>query len=194
MQNLGFTWEPGGALDGLSVSMDYQTIEYTDRIRTLSNDETVNGQFTRMLQAIGSSEAAYSSATGSATRNAANAWLATQDNTGASGVIRDRTSGQVLRVIRQANNISTVWIDVFDTSIDYRFSTDNWGTFATGLNVSYFSKYEYEDLFGGIKDALGYQNANSGVVPPLPKTKGQVRGNWFMGNHSASLTATYQAV
>ena len=81
---------------------------------------------------------------------------------------------------------------MFDTSIDYRFSTDNWGTFATGLNVSYFSKYEYEDLFGGIKDALGYQNANSGVVPPLPKTKGQVRGNWFMGNHSASLTATYQ--
>ncbi len=192
MQNLGFTWEPGGALDGLSVSLDYQTIEYTDRIRTLSNDETVNGQFTRMLQAIGSSEAAYSSTPGSATRNAANAWLATQDNTGASGVIRDRTSGQVLRVIRQANNISTVWIDVFDTSIDYRFSTDNWGTFATGLNVSYFTKYEYEDLFGGIKDALGYQNANSGVVPPLPKAKGQVRGNWFMGNHSASLTATYQ--
>ncbi len=192
MKNLGFTWEPSGALDGLSVSLDYQTIEYTDRIRTLSNDETVNAQFTRMLQAIGSSEEAYSSASGSATRIAANAWLATQDNTGASGVIRDRNTGQVLRVIRQANNISTVWIDLYDAKADYRFDTQNWGSFGAGISASYFSKYEYEDLFGGIKDALGYQNANSGVVPPLPKLKGQIRGNWFLGNQSASFTAAYQ--
>lgn len=193
MKNLGFTWEPSGALDGLSVSLDYQTIEYTDRIRTLSNPETVDGQFTRMLQAIGSTEATYNSAPGSATRIAANNWLSTQDNTGASGVIRDLSNnGQVLRVIRQANNISSVWIDLYDGKIDYKFSTANWGSFGTTLNVSYFSNYEYEDMFGGIKDARGYQNANSGVVPPLPKFKGQIRGNWFMGNHSASLTAAYQ--
>lgn len=193
MKNLGFTWEPSGALDGLSLSLDYQTIEYTDRIRTLSNPETVDGQFTRMIQAIGSSEAAYDPTPGSATRIAANSWLASQDNTGASGVIRDLSGNQsVLRVIRQANNISTVWIDLFDGKIDYRFSTDNWGTFGTTLSASYFSKYEYEDLFGGVKDALGYQNANSGVVPPLPKVKAQLRGNWFMGNQSASLTAAYQ--
>ena len=95
-------------------------------------------------------------------------------------------------MIRQANNISTVWIDLYDAKVDYRFSTDNWGTFATGLSMSYFTKYEYEDLTGGIRDALGYQNANSGVVPPLPQIKAQLRGNWFMGNHSASLTAAYQ--
>lgn len=192
MTNVGFTWEPSGSLDGLSVSLDYQSIEYTDRIRTLSNPETVDAQFTRMLQAIGSTEDSYDATPGSPTRNAANAWLATQDNSGASGVIRDLSSGQVLRVIRQANNISTVWIDLLDGKIDYRFTTDNWGTFSTSINASYFTKYEYEDLFGGVKDALGYQNANSGVVPPLPKLKAQWRGNWFMGNHSASLTAAYQ--
>src|SRR5690606_24239033 len=170
MKNVGFTREPGGALDGLSVSLDYQTIEYTDRIRTQSNPETTDAQFTRMLQAIGSSEAAYSATPGSATRIAADAWLRTQDNTGASGVIRDlNNNGQVLRIIRQANNISSVWIDLYDGKVDYRFSTDNWGTFSTSVAASYYSKYEYEDLFGGIKDALGYQNANSGVVPPLPK-------------------------
>ncbi|MGB4247298.1 MAG: TonB-dependent receptor [Pseudohongiellaceae bacterium] len=192
MKNIGFTWEPSGALDGLSVSLDYQTIEYTDRIRTLSNPETTDAQFTRMLQAIGSTEAAYSSTPGSATRIAADAWLRTQDNTGAGGVIRDlNNNGQVLRIIRQANNISSVWIDLYDGKVDYRFNTDNWGTFSTSVNVSYYSKYEYEDLFGGIKDALGYQNANSGVVPPLPKVKTSLRGSWFMGNHSASLTGSY---
>lgn len=192
MTNVGFTWEPGGVLDGVSASLDYQSIEYTDRIRTLSNPETADVQFTRMLQAIGSSEESYDSTPGSATRVAANSWLAGQDNTGASGVIRDRSTQQVQRIIKQANNISTVWIDLFDANLDYRFSTDSWGTFATGLNVSYFTKYDYEDLFGGVQEALGKQNANSGVVPPLPKFKANLRGNWFMGNHSASLTAAYQ--
>lgn len=192
MSNLGFTFEPSGALDGLSVSLDYQTIEYTDRIRTLSNSETTDVQFTRMLQAIGSSEAAYDSTPGSATRLAANNWLRGQDNTGSSGVIRDITGNQsALRIISQANNISTVWIDLFDANVNYRFNTDM-GTFGSALNVSYFSKYEYEDLFGGIQDALGKQNATSGVVPPLPKFKATWKGNWFMGNHSASVTAAYQ--
>ena len=193
MTNVGFTWEPAGSLEGLTASLDYQSIEYTDRIRTLSNPETTDVQFTNMLMAIGSTEATYDSTPGSATRIAANTWLNTQDNTGASGVIRDISGNQsVLRIIRQANNISTVWIDLFDAKIDYRFSTDNFGTFAAGFNVSYFTKYEYEDLFGGVQEALGQQNANSGVVPPLPQYKAQWKGNWFMGNHSASVTAAFQ--
>ena len=191
MKNFGVTWEPSGDLDGLSISLDYQDIEYTDRIRTLSNPETVDKQFTEMLQAIGVAESSYSSAPGSATRTAANAWLATQDNTGAGGVIRDTQSQQVLRVIRQAANISTVWISLYDFKADYTLDTQSWGTFVPALNLSYFTSYEYEDLFGGVKDALGYQNANSGVVPPLPKLKANARVNWFMNNHSASLTANF---
>lgn len=193
MHNIGFTWEPSGILEGLSLSLDYQSIEYTDRIRTLSNPETVDAQFARMIQAIGSSEEAYDPTPGSATRIAANTWLAMQDNTGVGGVVRDLAGdGAVLRVTRQASNIATVWIDLFDLKLDYQYSFDNWGTFGATLSASYFDEYEYEDLFGGVKDALGYQNANSGVVPPLPKLKSQFRTNWFMGNQSASLTAMYQ--
>jgi iron complex outermembrane receptor protein len=75
MSNFGVTWEPDGDLNRLSISLDYQQIEYTDRIRTLSTNDTVNKQFTDLLIA--------------ATRNAADAWLRTQDQTGSSGVIRD---------------------------------------------------------------------------------------------------------
>jgi len=176
----------------LSVSLDYQTIEYTDRIRTLSNPDTVDKQFTEMLLATGMSEANYDPTPGSASRNTANAWLATQDNTGASGIIRDTADQSVLRIIRQSNNISSVWIDLFDFKMDYRYSLEDWGTLVPSLNLSYFNKYEYEDLFGGVQDALGKQNANSGVVPPLPKLKGNFKLNWFKANHSASLTANYQ--
>jgi outer membrane receptor protein involved in Fe transport len=191
MTNFGFTWQPDGALDGLTLSLDYQQIEYIDRIRTLSTNDTVNKQFTDMLIATGTSEAAYDPTLGTATRSAAYAWLRSQDQTGASGVIRDANDQSVLRVIRQANNISTVWIDLFDFKVDYSFAATDYGSFATSLNMSYFDTYEYEDLFGGIREALGNQNANSGVVPPLPKIKAVWRTNWFMGNHSASVIANY---
>jgi iron complex outermembrane receptor protein len=89
MSNFGVTWEPDGDLNRLSISLDYQQIEYTDRIRTLSTNDTVNKQFTDMLIATGASSASYIASSGSATRNAADAWLRTQDQTGSSGVIRD---------------------------------------------------------------------------------------------------------
>jgi outer membrane receptor protein involved in Fe transport len=41
-------------------------------------------------------------------------------------------------------------------------------------------------------DALGQQNAQTGIVPPLPKLKGSVRLGWYMDNHSASLSANYR--
>jgi iron complex outermembrane receptor protein len=89
MSNFGVTWEPDGDLNRLSISLDDQQIEYTDRIRTLSTNDTVNKQFTDMLIATGASSASYIASSGSATRNAADAWLRTQDQTGSSGVIRD---------------------------------------------------------------------------------------------------------
>lgn len=191
MTNFGFTYEPGGALDGVSFSLDYQQIEYTNRIRTLSTNDTVDKQFQDMLLATGIAEASYDPTPGSATRTAANGWLAMQDPSGAAGVIRDSNDQSVLRVIRQANNISSVWIDLFDLKLDYTLSTADMGTFAPSLNLSYYQTYEYEDLFGGIQEALGKQNANSGVVPPLPEMKWNAKLNWFMSNHSASIVANF---
>src|SRR5690606_10168237 len=72
IRNLGVTWEP---LDALSLSLDYQNIDYKDRIRELSTVDQVKVQYTQMLEAIGATPATYDPTPGSATRNAANAWL-----------------------------------------------------------------------------------------------------------------------
>jgi len=188
IKNLGFTYE---GVDNLSVSLDYQTIKYTDRIRTLSTDDAVGLQFQRMLAGIGSSEAAYDNTPGSATRNAANAWLAANAGSSATGVIRNPETQQVIKVIRQAANISSVWIDLFDMRTRYTYDTSDWGTFETTLTASYYTDFRYEDLTGGVQDALGKQNATTGIVPPMPKLKGNLRLNWFMGQQSAAVSANY---
>lgn len=192
IQNIGFTWEPSGALDGLSVSLDYQEIEYVDRIMSLAYGDTVKHQFDQMLAATGISAANYNPTPGSATRNAANAWLATLPPAGPGrNKIERFPGGEVKKVYRQAANISSVWIDLMDANMAYSFDTSNWGTFSSSLQASYYTSYEYEGLAGGVVDALGKQNYGTSIVTPLPELKMNLRFSWYRDSQSASITANY---
>ena len=184
IRNIGMTWEP---VDSLSVSLDYQTIEYTDRIRTLNFNDIVGIEFKEMLTAIGSSADAYDPTTGSATRQAANAWMA---QTGDPRVTRSADQ-RVVRVVGQAKNVSSVWVDLFDGKVQHTLNTDSMGTFTTTLSGSYYTKYEYEDQSGVQIDALGNQNARTGIVAPIPKAKANLRVSWFKDKHSANMSTNY---
>ena len=189
--NLGLTWEPtGNFLEGLNLSVDYQQIEYVDRIRTLSQQDTVGFEFSRFLAESGIAKSAYSSVPGSATRNAADAWLAIQAAQ-PGNKIRRYANGSVERLFAQAANISSVWIDLFDVKAQYQMETDNWGSFTTTVQTTIYNTYDYMGLDGVRTEALGKQNGRTGIVPPLPEIKANARVNWFMGNQSASVSANY---
>ncbi|NQV69284.1 MAG: TonB-dependent receptor [Pseudohongiella sp.] len=188
--NVGFTWQPSGDLTGLELSMDYQEVEYVDRIRTLSEQDTVRFEFDKMLAATGISASAYDPTPGSSNRLAAEAWYATR--AASTGNPADRFQNFELdRIFLQSANVSSVYIDLIDTKISYDWDTNDWGSFRAAVNNTVFTTYEYKGLGGGVTDALGAQNADSGIVPPLPDFKTNVRLNWFMNNQSASLSANY---
>lgn len=186
--NVGFTWEP---MDSFSLSMDYQSIEYIDRIRTLGTLDIVDIEYTEMLKAIGSTRATYSSALGSPTRNAANAWIAA-GGTPLARVTRESATQRVNRVVSQSKNVSSVWVDLFDARARYSIDTSNLGTFTTTLSATYNTDYKYDGGQGIIVDALGLQNDRTGIVGPVPKLKAQARLAWFRDNHSASLSYNHQ--
>jgi outer membrane receptor protein involved in Fe transport len=104
IRNVGMTWEPGGQLDGLSLSLDYQEIEYTDRIRSLTEEDTVAFQFQQFLAETGISEGNYDPAPGSATRQQANAWLQDFAQQASAPVVRGPEQ-RVEFVYRQETNI-----------------------------------------------------------------------------------------
>lgn len=187
--NAGFTWEP---TDELSLSVDYQTIDYKDRIRELSTVDAVQLQFADMLSATGATAGSYDATPGSATREAANAWLATQGALTGPGIQRDLNNQQIIKTVRNPANVAEVMIDLVDLKGRYRIPTNDYGTFVATATASYFTKYEYVDLSGQVSDARGRQNGDSGIVPPLPKLKANLRLNWFKGAHSASMTANFQ--
>ncbi|MDX1491867.1 MAG: TonB-dependent receptor [Pseudohongiellaceae bacterium] len=190
IRNVGFTWEPSGEMEGLSVSMDYQEIEYVDRIRSLTSQDTAAFQFQQFLSQSGYTEANYDPTPGSASRNAADAYLASI-RTNPGNPIERYPDNTVKTVYTQASNISSVWINLVDFKARYTFDTNDWGSFGATLQTTYYTDYEYQDLFGGVKDALGYQNANTGIVPPLPQYRTNLTFNWFRGNQSASISANY---
>ncbi|MCB1671797.1 MAG: TonB-dependent receptor [Gammaproteobacteria bacterium] len=190
--NVGFSWEPNGVLSGFSLSVDYQEIEYQDRIRSLSAQDTVQFQFDQMLAATGQTAANYDPTPGSASRVKADAWLATLPAAGPSGNKVSRFfTGEVEKVYLQPANISSVWIDGLDVNASYTFNTRTWGTFSARAQATHYLTFDYEDLTGGKKDGLGQQNALTGIVPPLPRTKANVIFSWFRNNQSASFSTSY---
>lgn len=186
--NLGFSWQPTGVLEGLELSMDYQEIEYTDRIRTLSEDDVILRQFQDMLAATGQSAASYDPTPGTPSRSAANAWLSTA---GSSYPISRLADGKVDRVLIQSANVAAFYVDLIDLKASYSFSPQNLGTFNNRLNVTYYSKYTFEGFDGELVDTLGKQNARTNIAPPLPDTKVAWTTNWFRENHSASMTVNW---
>jgi iron complex outermembrane receptor protein len=191
IQNIGFTWEPSGnILEGLNLSVDYQEIEYVDRIRTLSQQDTATNQFNQFLAATGIAKSAYDPTPGSATRTAANAWLAQQAARPGNSIQR-YADGSVERLFVQSSNISSAWVDLIDMKAQYTMDANDWGTFTTTLQTTYYLTYDYMDLSGVRIEALGNQNGRTGIVPPLPEIKANARLNWFRGNQSASISANY---
>jgi len=78
-----------------------------------------------------------------------------------------------------------------DIKAQYQFDTENWGSFTTTVQTTVYGGYDYEGLDGVLTEALGKQNGRTGIVPPIPKVKGNVRLNWFRDKQSASISANW---
>ncbi len=183
--NIGFTWE---GIENLSISLDYQEIEYTDRIVTLSAQDIANQQFFDALAAIGVSRSDYDPTPGSASRAAALAYVSANPTL---TITRDPASNLITEVVRVADNINTNLVDVLDLTASYSFDYGNRGNFSVVLNAAYYLTYDYAGLDGVIVDALGRRNADTALSPPLPELVATLRFAWLKGDHAATFLTKY---
>lgn len=186
--NIGFTWE---IIDDLELSLDYQTIEYVDRIIEMGSADVLNRDFANFLAANSLTSATYNRTTHEALREA---WFASSsmDPAISRGPLQNDVR-KVASVGRTWENLSTNEVDVFDGKVKYSFDVGAFGFFTAQYSGTYFARYEYSGLDKVKTDAVGLQNGNTNLAPPLPQWKHQLRTAWALGGHTAALTAKHQS-
>jgi hypothetical protein len=182
--NIGISLLP---IDGLSIDLDYQEIEYTNKIGTLIANQITRSQFDNYLLANNLTAANYNPANPTQLQQAL-AWVAQNPNP----LVQRGADGFVEAVIRAPINLSTQWVEGFDLRIRYGFELANLGRFNASLSGNYYTRWEYQQTpTSEIIDALGRQNATTGFASPLAKYKGNLSLSWSRDNHSAAVTTRY---
>lgn len=185
LQNIGFTWEP---LDGLSIGIDYQEIEYTGRIFTLTNQDIGTQDFINVMAAIGSNAGAFNRTPGSATWEAARAYVNANPN---PAIVRDPLTLRASRILRQPQNVDQMDVKTIDLQARYDFSVDNLGDFSFAIDATHYTEYLLTEFNGTTREMAGSNNGDTGKAPPLPETKVNYTLSWLREAHSARMIVKY---
>lgn len=187
--NVGFTWK---ALDGLELSLDYQKIDYQDRIIRLSSTDTLNFDLANFYDTNGLDPASYAALSPADQLALRSAWFAPGGGSNPD-IIRDLAPlspnfQDVAQVTRAPQNIAGTEITVLDFRVRYSLDMGDFGYLAANLATTYYVDYDFVDPFGNEFPAERRQNANTNLAPPLPEFKHNLRLAWLKDGHNVALS------
>ena len=167
--NIGVSWQPQGALNGLSVDLDYWNYEYTDIITRQSSAQLLSADNAALLAYTGANP-------GSSFIDAIDAGVGNREQ-----VIRN-SQAILLRILPDFANADSADISGVDLNASYSFDT-GWGSWRIGLQAAYFNEYEVTAANGTKTDAVGNYNFSNTVARPLPELLWNSSLSWSMNNH-----------
>ena len=172
--NIGFSWIPqDGALEGLSIDLDYYNYDYEDIITRESS--------ATLLAEDNAAISAYVAANPGATL----AQGAVMANRNFDQIVRN-SSGILLRILPEFANANGAEISGLDINASYRFDND-WGNWRVGVQAAWVETYDVEvvNSSGGTTtfDGVGNYNSTNPVARPLPEWKVNASLNWSMDKH-----------
>lgn len=183
--NIGLSWLP---IEGLSIDIDYQEIEYIGRISSLVTADVTRRELNAFLAATGRTAADFSPATNPADAQAGIAWALANPNV----LITRDDSGRVTDVYRAPINLSSQFVEGIDFRIRYAFEIGNLGNFSASLGGNYYTRWEYlPDEFSGFTSGIAVQNAETSLAPPLSRYKANLGLSWFRENQSAAISVRH---
>ncbi len=183
--NIGFSWLP---IEGLSIDIDYQEIEYIGRIASLVTADVTRRELNAFLAATGRTAADFRPATNPADAQAGIAWALANPNV----LITRDAGGRVTDVYRAPINLSSQFVEGIDFRIRYAFEIGELGNFSASLGGNYYTRWEYlPDEFSGFTSGIAVQNAETSLAPPLSRYKANMGLSWFRENQSAGISVRH---
>lgn len=163
---VGFVWEPS-FVPGLSVSLDYYTIEIAKSVSSATAAQVLNGCYTTALNP-------------SLTFNSLCGLI------GRSPVDGTFNGGTAPGVQLNSSNLGTDWAAGYDLEVRYRLPLralgldPKWGRVDLALSANHTTKYEFQTIPGTpILDCLGVYSTSCN---PSYKTRFTQRGTWNVGD------------
>lgn len=183
--NVGLSWLP---IEGLSINLDYQEIEYVGRIASLVTADVTRREFNAFLAANNKTAATFRPAAVPADAAAGVAWALANPN---ELITRDAT-GKVTDVYRAPINLSSQFVEGIDFRLRYAFDIGELGNFTASLGGNYYTRWEYlPDEYSAYTSGIAKQNAETNLAPPLSRYKFNTGLSWFRDMQSASITARH---
>ncbi|MCW8194920.1 TonB-dependent receptor [Proteobacteria bacterium 005FR1] len=171
VQNFGISWRNDGYFQ---ADLDYQTIEYEDRIVNLSRTDLLEEDFANMTAAGITSVAEWAE---SGLMNPA--------------IVRDPTAGyRVTEITTYPDNASAIEVHVVDLKLRHGLDSEI-GYFGVAFNATAYRKYDYTDFDGTSGSAIGNRNAETSLAPPITRWKANSSMSWRGENSSAALSVSY---
>lgn len=164
MWNIGMSWIPEGALEGLQVDLDYYDYEYEDILSRESylsivaaDNAALNGYAGTVLEAI-------------------------EAGVGNREQVLRTGSGKILRVLPNFVNQNSAETSGLDAQVSYSFD-NQYGAFRATVAAAWVNEF----IVAGQKDAVGMYNVKNPVMPrrALPEYKINASLNWSYENHRA---------
>jgi iron complex outermembrane receptor protein len=211
--NFGVIWTPQeGALQGLTVGLDWYDIELEDKIIDVPTQSFLSteldafnaalaaGNFVIVEPSAGDfgqpcdpTDPIYSYAGGGARSEQCqvnpNAYAS-------SNITRRADLTRDLQIISgDAINTGKVETSGLDANISYVWDTDNWGAFVASGNLNWIKEYKVSDFPVGQPDfdAAGYTNRdpNRRLARSMPELKGNAGLEWMRGAHQAGVMVRF---
>ena len=190
--NVGLSWSPSsGALDGLTLNLDYYNYEYSNLISREGHQDLINRDNASRCPDGVNTDPAAGPLCGTSDQDGDGIAEVYSIGPGTPDKVIRAGDGSLLRTIASYFNAPSLETSGIDLSTGYRFSAGNIGEFNTMLNVSYTLAYDIVTDTGVAIDGVGSRNAGNSIGRPLPEYKANWMFGWSRDRHSASIVVKH---
>lgn len=194
--NVGLSWAPiEGALEGLSVDLDYYSYDYDDLIARPGTSTLINQDIaSRCPQGLNNGTDPSRPNCGIQAAGTPLAGQIAFDPNGGPGIpdqiIRDQF-GNYLRAEPTFLNAQELKTSGMDFNIGYEWDAGNYGLLKAGVAASWTREYEITDINGDTFDGAGKRNIGTTIGRSLPEWKVNYSLSWLKDRHSVFALVRY---
>ena len=189
--NAGFSWNPAGLLDGLSLDLDYYRYDYSDLIVREGHQELIDRDNASRCPGGLNDDPANGPLCGSWDLDGDGIVTVYSIGPGLPDKVIRREDGYLVRSEASYFNAHSLESSGIDLALAYARDVTGAGFFRASLDLSYTLEYDIVLANGEKIKGVGSRNAGNSIGRPMPRYRANAGLNWRRGRHDVFLNLRY---